>query len=287
MQKTRIYNRVFHGDWVKCNDCGAIMLLPCGADQCPECTSENLSWQDTNKQETDVEQLGENVIKTGKTLKPSDYLTPETLEQEFPEYYKEATGKVMGHTDFFNIVRKIKQMEYSELYAAIKAHGGSYEFDLYDDDHYPIIAVNVDCICPNPTDVCVRKVYIDKNNILQLEGEEKEYGEKIDFQWSDVFAGHLSSIIDYLPCARDVSSVKQHHITNVLFGHDAINAYQNGTWEHFANSGEGYSHIVRTFQTDAEKQAYLAGLSDQSGWDDYLELVENELDDDFNIETYE
>ena len=35
--KTKIYNNILHGDWVKCSQCGAIMLLPCGADQCPEC----------------------------------------------------------------------------------------------------------------------------------------------------------------------------------------------------------------------------------------------------------
>lgn len=35
--KTRTYEGIRHGDWVRCVLCGAQMLLPCGADKCPEC----------------------------------------------------------------------------------------------------------------------------------------------------------------------------------------------------------------------------------------------------------
>lgn len=38
--KTRTYEGVQHGDWVRCVLCGAQMLLPCGADKCPECSRE-------------------------------------------------------------------------------------------------------------------------------------------------------------------------------------------------------------------------------------------------------
>lgn len=34
--KTRTYEGIRHGDWVRCVLCGAQMLLPCGADKCPE-----------------------------------------------------------------------------------------------------------------------------------------------------------------------------------------------------------------------------------------------------------
>lgn len=45
--KTRTYEGVQHGDWVRCVLCGAQMLLPCGADKCPECSSEGtLMWID-------------------------------------------------------------------------------------------------------------------------------------------------------------------------------------------------------------------------------------------------
>lgn len=205
---TRIYNDVLYGDWVRCNQCEAIMLLPCGADQCPECCGcGTLSWVDNDKQECNVDELGNDIVETDKILKPELYLEPETIESEFPDYYKQLMRKQMKHTDFFARTRAIKRQEYQELYLAIKAHGGLYEWNTEDED-YPIIAVNVDCICPNPTDVCVTKVYINEDDELKLEGEDKEFGEKINFKWDDVFAGHLSSIIDYLPCTTEVSSVK-------------------------------------------------------------------------------
>lgn len=206
---TRVYNNVNHGDWVRCNQCSAAMLLPCGADQCPECCGcGTLSWVDDHKQEFNVNELEGNIVQTGKTLKPEQYLDSETLENEYPDYYKQLTGKQMKHTDFFARTRKIKRQEYHELYLAVKAHGGSYEWSMEDNEDYPIIAVNVNSIYPNPTDVCVTKVYIDQDDSLRLEGEDKEYGEKIIFEWDDVFAGHLSSIIDHIPCTAEVSSVR-------------------------------------------------------------------------------
>lgn len=45
--KTITYERVQHGDWVRCVLCGAQMLLPCGADKCPECGENGtLRWWD-------------------------------------------------------------------------------------------------------------------------------------------------------------------------------------------------------------------------------------------------
>lgn len=35
--KTRTYEGIRHGDWVRRTQCGAQMLLPCGTDKCPEC----------------------------------------------------------------------------------------------------------------------------------------------------------------------------------------------------------------------------------------------------------
>ncbi len=70
--KTRTYEGVQHGDWVRCVLCGAQMLLPCGADKCPECSSKDtLMWVDENRQEMDAKHLDclvpirklENVLK--------------------------------------------------------------------------------------------------------------------------------------------------------------------------------------------------------------------------------
>lgn len=111
----------------------------------------------------------------------------------------------MKHTDFFARTRAIKAQEYKELYAAVEAHGGVYEWSLSDRSH-PIIAVNVNSICPNPMDMDIYKVSI-QGGILKIYGEDKEYGNDVPFNPEDVFAGHLSSIIDYIPATGDVEDV--------------------------------------------------------------------------------
>ena len=109
----------------------------------------------------------------------------------------------MKHTDFYSLVEKIKQQEYDELMAAVKAHGGCYKWD--DDSEKPIIAVNVDSCCPNPTDIEVCSVSTDGG--LKIDGVDKTEGYPVEFQAGDVFAGHLSYIIDYLPEINSVGDV--------------------------------------------------------------------------------
>ena len=134
-------------------------------------------------------------------------------------------------------------------------------------------------------DVVITKAYV-KNNILCLEGEDKEYGNPVQFSCDEVFAGHLSYILDYLPATSTVDSVKSDFSTNVLFGQDAVRAYENGSFQEFVDSYEGYSHIVRSFDTPEEQQAYLTGLNDMDGWHEYQQLESHELLEDPNI-SYE
>ena len=110
----------------------------------------------------------------------------------------------MKHTDFYSLVEKIKQQEYDELMAAVKAHGGCYKWD--EDSEKPIIAVNVDSCCPNPTDIEVCSVSII-DGMLKIDGVDKTEGYPVEFQAGDVFAGHLSYIIDYLSEINDVDDV--------------------------------------------------------------------------------
>ena len=87
-EKTIIYKGVEDGDWVICSCCGKKMLVPFGADLCPECASEGtLQWVDEEKQEADVESVGETEYKD-RELKLEDYLSPDTLSIEYPDYYK-------------------------------------------------------------------------------------------------------------------------------------------------------------------------------------------------------
>ena len=84
--KTRTYEGVQHGDWVRCVLCGAQMLLPCGADKCPECSSEGtLTWVDEDKQEMDAKHL-DCLVPFSKFLGTDILVTPIcVLEQDNPD----------------------------------------------------------------------------------------------------------------------------------------------------------------------------------------------------------
>lgn len=78
--KTITYEGVQHGDWVRCVLCGAQMLLPCGADKCPECgENDTLRWVDEERQEMDAKDL--DCLGYVRELRIDDYLSPTTLEE--------------------------------------------------------------------------------------------------------------------------------------------------------------------------------------------------------------
>lgn len=88
----KIYNGFDEGDFCKCTQCGKTMLLPYGADQCPECYGYGtLDWVDEEIQETNTEELKEMgyTLEGGeRKLKLEDYFEPDTLAIEFPNYYR-------------------------------------------------------------------------------------------------------------------------------------------------------------------------------------------------------
>lgn len=117
----------------------------------------------------------------------------------------------MKHTDFRSLVQDIKRKEQQELCRALEAHGGSYswwntEEEGFVEDEHPIIAVNVNGMFPNPTDIEIRSVSVDNGHLIFV-GEDKESGELVDFQAWDVFAGHLGFIIDLIPDADEINDV--------------------------------------------------------------------------------
>ena len=78
---------VQHGDWVRCVLCGAQMLLPCGADKCPECGENGtLRWVDEERQEIDAKGL--DCLDYVRELRVDDYLSPTTLEEIAEEIKK-------------------------------------------------------------------------------------------------------------------------------------------------------------------------------------------------------
>ena len=191
--------------------------------------------------------------------------------------------KAIQYSNFGSMIDAIKRQEYQEVKSAVEAHGGQYCWDV-NASNYPIIAVNVNGYCPQPMDVCIKKVAIIDNR-LELEGVDNEYGNPVKFSPSDVFAGHLSFIMDYLPATETITSVAQTYPSNVLFGKAAARAYNLNEWEDFVASGEGYGHITREFNSEAERQAYYLGMIDNDGWEEYTILEPEELLDDDNLEV--
>lgn len=110
----------------------------------------------------------------------------------------------MKHTDFFEQARKIKEQERLELLDAIMAHGG--EFNWGDDAEKPTIAASLDGIYHSPIDVEVERVVAD-NKTLKIYGSEKKYGDEVEFGPEEVFTGHLSYIIDYIPETEGIFDV--------------------------------------------------------------------------------
>lgn len=92
MKKVKIYKNITEGDFVVCNDCQELMLLPYGADQCPECYSGGtLDWADKENQEVSLDWLTEQGYEleyVDRDLRLEDYLEPDTIANDFPEYYE-------------------------------------------------------------------------------------------------------------------------------------------------------------------------------------------------------
>lgn len=112
----------------------------------------------------------------------------------------------MKCTNIQTKVEEVKALEFTELRRAIEAHGGSYEWDEENSGGRPVIAINPDNSEPSPQDIEVTKVAIVDGNI-EISGVDKKYGESVDFQLDDIFAGHISFITEYIPATDEVSDV--------------------------------------------------------------------------------
>ncbi|RHH14421.1 hypothetical protein DW228_06365 [Bacteroides fragilis] len=86
-ETVNVYTEV--GDFVTCTNCNAVMLLPIGADKCPECKKIGcLKWMDNDLQETDIDGLLARHcnLHQKKEVEPEEYLSHEVLVDEFPKY---------------------------------------------------------------------------------------------------------------------------------------------------------------------------------------------------------
>ena len=113
----------------------------------------------------------------------------------------------MKCSNFYNIVKQVKQHEQKELKAALEAWGGSFDFEAHQETDRPIIAVNMDNCEPEPQDVYVNSVAIDEDGFLTLQCTGKLDGENYEVEPDDVFAGHLDYVIGYIPETETVKDV--------------------------------------------------------------------------------
>jgi len=87
-----VYPGVNYGDFVKCTECGKLMLLPLTSERCPECGAEDgqLVWAKGNEANVDLQEMylpdlikdGYNLVHSGKDLKITDYHSKEFIEEE-------------------------------------------------------------------------------------------------------------------------------------------------------------------------------------------------------------
>lgn len=120
----------------------------------------------------------------------------------------------MKHSNFYQIYQNIKKCEEQELIAAVKAHGGVYEFCPKDKDRYD----TDNGICPivsawnkyaeSPSDYCIVKVEVESTEYgdwLTIYGIEKDGGWETEAV--NVEFGHMHYIIDYIAETDGVSDV--------------------------------------------------------------------------------
>jgi hypothetical protein len=169
----------------------------------------------------------------------------------------------MEHTDFDRKIEQIKQQETAELIAAVNAHGGKFQWPMEDDDdnmERPIIAINPDSKYPNPTDVEVISVCVNSGR-LELIGLEKNDGYEIPFTPEEVFPGHLSFIIDYIPETEDIKDVTKQTVSFPIAsvsrddlkerGFDIDNIDDDDMSDLAERMGDAYREIVFYIDLDA------------------------------------
>lgn len=118
--------------------------------------------------------------------------------------------QMMKCTDAWVYERALRNHMVAELRQAIEAHGGSYSWYSEEDGEFiqdpPIVMCNRDW-GGGPTDVKVRKVWIDKSGYMYIEAEENEFGYEVDISFDDIVAFHIAYIIEQIPVTDKVSNV--------------------------------------------------------------------------------
>lgn len=88
--KVKVYSNIGAGDFCRCSNCGSVMLLPFGADKCPECGCEiSLMWAYENNQELNTIDLSEQKLeRTNRYIEYSEVYTDNYNIEYFNRAYK-------------------------------------------------------------------------------------------------------------------------------------------------------------------------------------------------------
>lgn len=179
----------------------------------------------------------------------------------------------MRHTDFDTKLKEIKELEFSELRAAIKAHGGRFSFEEADIDQPIVATYGSEWNDVHPIDLAVQTVFLKDDSII-IQGTNAESCNEEEINASDVIEGHLQYIIEYMP-----EPPGENLTVRMLFGDVFILAFcderdklspntilSNHDLIELERKIGGGEFITHTFQTVGEKIAYLQAIEDHGGW---------------------
>lgn len=109
----------------------------------------------------------------------------------------------MKTTNTYPLWKAIDNIERNELRAAVKAHGGRYDFPS---DKRPVVCASFKH-AEHPEDYSVTSVYIDKDTeALVIMGEPLEWTYSEDVLYYIEY-GHISYITGMIPATEEVSDV--------------------------------------------------------------------------------
>lgn len=134
-------------DFVNCNNCGKLMLVDLGTEDCPECGGKGcLSWKEAGYEEIDRDNVEAQLAKSGYTL-----ATKEPVSNR---------SKVKIPNGYLMVEEKGSESEYPGVFVSFSEDGESYEYsDL-------IACVEYDSSSQEIQTVVYRKGCDEPNNII-------------------------------------------------------------------------------------------------------------------------
>lgn len=202
---TFIYKGIRHGDWVDCKYCNRTMLLPIGAEICPECYNKALAFHDLAHQEIDADDIS-NCRESNASLMAADCDSANLFGTLVDKYGGKIFKAMLTSDSLWSVTRALKKWQCNRLRIAISAHRDKYDFaeydedeeEIYDTDDCPIVMAQAnDYYGSASTDVYVLSVRMT-NNELKLLVADKTYTMR-EISPMDVALEHLQFIIDDIP----------------------------------------------------------------------------------------